>query len=246
LRRINIGEAGLDHQIQLGRAVWTSIRQFPFRLRPNVFRGIQFRGISREPFLLNPPSMGQRGLHRFPSMDQAPIPQQNNRTTQMTEQPSKKSNDFIRLDVLGMNPEKQSASAPFWGEGQRRNHRHAIPPIKMFKDGCLAAGSPRPNDMRKQEKAAFIQKDQMGPTSQSFFLRSASGLFSSLRWPLRPVPAPDVPASGSSTPIPSGHAKYDWDDNRSEIPGRSLRRLAALSKDPSNNRRLRDRARVSR
>jgi hypothetical protein len=236
----------MHHKIQLCRTVRTSIRQFPFRLRPNVFRRIQLWSISRDPFLLDSPSMGQKGLHGFPSMDQAPIPQQNDRTTQMTEQPSKKSDDLVRLDVLGMNPEKQPAPAFLRGECQRRNHRHPISPIKMFKDGRLAPGSPRPNDMRKQEKAAFIQKDQMGATCQSFFLWPASGLFSSLLWSLRRVPAPDVPASGSSIPILLGHARYDWDDNRSEILCQSLRRPAAWSKDPSNNRTPRDRARVDR
>lgn len=246
LKRINIGEASAHHLIQLCRTVRTAIGQFPFRLRPNVFRGIQLRSISREPFFLDSLSMGQKRLHGFSSMDQAPIPQQNNRTTQMTEQPSKKSDELIRFDVLGMNPEKQPAPAFLSGECQRRYHRHAIPPKKMFKDGRLAPGSPRPNDIRKQEKAAFIQKDQMGATSQSFFSSPASGLLSSLRWSLHRVPAPAVPASGSSIPIPSEHARYDWDDSRSEILGRSLRRLSAWSKDPSNNRTLRDHARVGR
>jgi len=164
----------------------------------------------------------------------------------MTQQPLKKSDDLVRFDVPGMNSKKETAPAFPRRKRQCRNHRHSIPPIKMFKDGRLAPRSPRPNDMRKQEKTAFIQKDQTGATSQGFFLWPASGFFSSLRWPLRRVPAPGVPASGNSIQIPSGHARYDWDGNRSEISGRSPRRLAAWSKDPSNNQRPRDPAGVVR
>jgi hypothetical protein len=97
--------------------------------------------------------------------------------------------------------------------------------------------SPGAGDMGNEPKAAFIEKNQMGPKPFGVFLYGANVSAASVGWLPRPVRGRDAPVSGSSNPRFPEVSRRGRGDTELRTVGRSPWPRAARSIDRSDNRR---------
>lgn len=161
--------------------------------------------------------MGKKELlDFFPPVDGSPIPQQDHRTVKMPEQVSEEGSDIQPGEIPGARLDIKGQSPSFRGHGQRTDGRNSVPLAEMVKEGRLSFRGPGAGDVGNEQKAAFIEKDQMGPKSFGVFLYGASGTASNQRSPLRSFAKPGVRVSGNSTPSPRVTARHGWGDSGCE------------------------------
>jgi hypothetical protein len=128
----------------------------------------------------------------------------------MFEQVFKKSANIQTIQIPFPELDKKSHPFPFRRYNQRTDRRNLILSVAMIQPGRLSPGSPRARDRRNEQKAAFIEKKQVGAKSFGVFLYAASDTASNGRFPLPFSPKPGVRVSGNSTPSPRAIARHDW------------------------------------
>jgi len=128
----------------------------------------------------------------------------------MFQQIFQKSSHIQTIQIPFPELDKKSQSSPFRRHGQRTNRRNLVLSVAMIQSGRLSPGSPRARDRRNEQKAAFIEKKQVGTKSFGVFLYAANDTASNGRFPLPFSPKPGVPVSGNSIPSPRAIARHGW------------------------------------
>src|SRR5712691_9498182 len=108
----------------------------------------------------------------------------------MLEQITEKVFDIQAIDVFSMEPEVESQMPSFRGNCKRPNGRDLISLIGVVMQRCFSFRSPRPLQIRNEQKAAFIEENQMGAKFLGFFLSAATYRVSSSLFPFHPFAKP--------------------------------------------------------
>ena len=108
--------------------------------------------------------------------------------------------------------------------------------VVVMQDRRLASRPPGPSAGRNEKKAAFIEKQQMGPKSLRVFLYAATCSASNEQWPLGPVGSLGVRVPGTTTPPAATVARRDWDGIPHRTPCGSPSGFASASRDRSESR----------
>ena len=164
-----------------------------------------------------------------PPVHGAAVPQEHHRSTQMPEKVAQASDDLHAGDVDGVETKVQSETPSGWGHGDTGDDGYPIPPVAVFEKRGLSDRRPGLADVRDEEESAFVEEDEMGPTSSGFFLSAATRVSSSARWLSRPAAEPAAPAFDTSSPSPASPATHGLDDSVSRNVSRSAWRCAAGS-----------------
>jgi hypothetical protein len=85
------------------------------------------------------------------------------------------------------------------GHGEGSQRRDAVMFVTVQDDWRLSSGCPRPPTRGDEQKAALIEKCQVGAKSSGFFLSPATCSASSAQSPARRAGWPDAPAPDSSS-----------------------------------------------
>lgn len=216
------------------------IRQRAVRLVPNEFSRIQFRSIGGEKLHMNSPMPRQEPLHLFAAVNGSTVPEQEDRSAQVLEQILEKGAHIQSVKIPTAELSVKRQAFPLGRHCKCTDSRNPVLFIEMVENRSFASGSPGPGHVRDQQEPRFIQKDQMGPTSLSFFLNTAIGTVSNVQPPPRYAARRDVPASdnsSSSQPIASRHG---WDDKWCQSACGLPRQSASASKGPCDTRQPRD------
>lgn len=179
---------------------------------PNIFRRIQFRSIRGEPFNVNPRMPQQKSIHFFASMDRGSIPQKDQRPAKMLQQIFQKGVHIQTIQIPLPNLDKKSQPAPLGRNCQRTDRRKLVFPVAVIQSGRLSPRSPRAGNRGNEQKAALIEKKQVGATFSRVFLYAASDTASNGRSLVRSSLLPGAPASGNSTPSLKVISKHGWGD----------------------------------
>ena len=135
---------------------------------PNKFGRIEFRRIIGKSFGAQARMFTETFSDGIPAMHSAVIPQEKNRSPQMFEQMSQKLRHLAVFDVLvRMEMGIEGNPSPLWRKTDRRNRRDLAPGAGASQDGSFPPGRPRPTDVGDEQKAGFIQKDQVGSDRKS-------------------------------------------------------------------------------
>lgn len=135
-------------------------------------------------------------------MNGGTVPEQNTIPSEMLEQIPEKVFDLQASDVFSMEPEVESQMPSFRGNCKRPNGRELISFIGVVRQRCFPFRSPRPLQMRKEQKAAFIEENQRGATCLGFFLSAATCRGASSLSPFHSFVRPGAQVFGSSSPWP--------------------------------------------
>lgn len=198
-----------------------TVGQRPFELIPDKLIGIKFRSITGKPVDIEAGVFCQEFFDHPSLMRSAIVPEQDDGFAQMPPKVLKKPRHLGGTDVfiaveLGIKGDLSS----FRGNRERRNGRDFGPASGDTKMGGLSFWCPCANDVRHQEKTAFIQEDQISPQLLGFFLYGATPSASSDRWRIGSFPGLVSLASDNSSPDESETATGDWSGTSHRIPSR--------------------------
>ena len=135
-------------------------------------------------------------------MNGCPVPEQHNITSERLEQITEKVFDLQAIDVFSMEPEVESPMPSFRGNCKRPKGRDLIALIGVVRQRCFPFRSPRPLQMRNEQKAAFIEENQLGATCLGFFLSAATCRVARSLSPFHSFVRPGAQVFGSSIPGP--------------------------------------------
>jgi hypothetical protein len=150
--------------------------------------------------------------NRGPLVNRPSIPEEDDVTPQVAQQPPQKGCHMHRGKVGWLKRDIQPHVLALGRHGEGGQRRDAIVFVAVEDDGRLSRRRPGPTTRGDEQKAALIEEREMGAKSSGFFLWpatcSASNAQSLVRragWP--GVPAPD--SSNASFARPSTRARGD-------------------------------------
>ena len=183
---------------QLCAGFMDAVGQVSFSMSPDMFHRVQFRRIAGEPIDMQARLFGQERLNVTAPVDFPAIPNNEYMATQMTQQLTQERNDLQPCYIVDMEPSVKPKPLSSWRNGQDAYDRYFVPPVAVSQNRGLPNRSPCPTDVGNQQKAALVEKPQMGPKSFGLFLYAAKPAPSTDGFHLRPVATPSSQASGSS------------------------------------------------
>src|SRR3972149_2486396 len=80
--------------------VRNAVGERPFKLRPNEFVGIEFWSVSRKEVVMDARVLVQKLLDDAGAVRSAPVPQQDNRSSNMAQQVAKERDHLLGTNVL--------------------------------------------------------------------------------------------------------------------------------------------------
>ncbi len=191
---------------QLRAGFMDAVGQVPFSMSPHMFHRVQFRRIARKPVDMQARLLGQERLDVPAPVDFTAIPNNEHMSSQMKQQLVQERNDIQPGDIVGMEPRVKPQPLSSGRDSQDADDRYFVPPVAVPQDWSLANGSPCPTDIGNQQKAALVEKAQMGTKSFSLFLYVAKPAPSTDGFHPRPVATPASQASGNSNSAPGATA----------------------------------------
>ena len=143
-----------------------------------------------------------------PAMNWTAIPEQVDRSAQMTQEVTEKGLDVDTGEVMRTTPEVERHPPMLWRDGHPAADRQPIVAIPVPDTWGLPLRRPSAPNIWDEQEPALIDEHEMGPTSSGVFLTVASPSASSARWPPRRARRRDARASGSSSPTPSAPSSH--------------------------------------
>ena len=167
------GEAVVQGATQRGQVGRTQVGQFaPLDVAPHLFDGIQFRGVARQAFDVQPATLvGQVRPHRPARVRAQAIPDQDHATApEVSFQMAQKSDEAPRRIGAGARLEIEAGPAAIPAEREGPRHREPLPRAAgVGQDGGLAARRPRATDDGLLGDATFVFEDEPGPLAPGVF-----------------------------------------------------------------------------
>jgi len=206
------------------------------RPSPDLFIGIEFRGMRGQPFDLDPPRESLSQVLRGGEMNRPTIQDQDDPVGKMFEEFRHKALDLGGTEVVLLEPKAQGQMLSLRRDRDRRNSGEAVVAFPTVLEGRVPLGTPGPADHRLEHKAGFIEKNEAPAASSSFFLSAASLVDATGRWLLRRVRAPALRVSDSSSRCHAARARPRKGRSEHRNASRSRRRSASTSTSRSDSR----------
>ena len=189
---------------------------------------------------MNSPMLSQKLLHLFATVNSSTVPEQKERSAQVLEQVFEEGAHIQSVKIPASKLRVQRETFPLGRHGKSTDGRDPVLLVEMIENRGLSSGSPGPGDVRNEQEPRFIKKDQMGPKSLRFFLKTAMGTVSNVQSLPRYAARRDVPASDSSSSSPPITSTHGWDDRWSQSVCGLPRRSASVSKGQYGTRQPKD------
>jgi hypothetical protein len=191
--------------------VWTSICEALLAARPNKLIWIEFRSISGKPMHFDPLMFLKEISDQASLVNRTSVPKQIHFPRQAAKHVAQELNHFHSGNVLREKLEMQTD--PFANRRYRdcRDGRNSIASVAVLEDGSLAAQRPCPSHVGNDQKPAFVEEDQMRPTSHGVFLYVANLRVSNERSLFRRAEWRGVRASDNLTPSRSKSSRHGRD-----------------------------------
>lgn len=146
-----------------------------FRVTPEEFDRIEFRGIRREQLHADVPLRPEPALHRFAAMRVAPVPDQRDRRAHDAPQLAEEGQHPRAVDArVGRQAEEAADAIPRWRNDERGDRGDLLartPPLPEHRR--LAARRPRAPGERGDQVARFVEEDERGPAARGVFFTRA-------------------------------------------------------------------------
>lgn len=154
---------------QVIEIVQTGVRQIMAAQSPDSFIGIEFRGIRRKRFEMQPGKAPTQRANRLALVLPAVVPQHDDRPSQMAQEMTQKRDRLALLNVLPMDLVVQPNVSLLGTHRNGRDDRELLARRAVCQDWRLTDRCPGPRDTGNQLKARLVQEDQMGLQACNFF-----------------------------------------------------------------------------
>ncbi len=199
LRPANALKGSYDVQRERDEPIVIDVGQLTLGLRPDKLVRIEFRRVARKAMHCHAGMSLEKGPDVPTPMNLSTIPQQDERSPQMTEQVAEERDDLGTRNVAHVEIEVQPEASATRGHGERRNDGDLVTAVAVPKKWRMSDGRPRLADVGNQQKPAFVEEREMGAPAPGVFLSGAIRPASIGRWRSRRAAARAVPASANST-----------------------------------------------
>jgi hypothetical protein len=147
-----------------------------FKIRPTVLAGVELRGIRRKEFQVQTPAAPQPLSKPAALVRPEPVPHHHQPSVQVAQEVAKKRNDlFLTNAEVHVEPQVLSQAPPAGRDRHPADGRHpaAVPHVGA-NDRRLSAQRPRASDQRMQQKARFIDENEVGVRAMRRLMRGQS------------------------------------------------------------------------
>lgn len=138
-----------------------AVRVVALEVVPDLLHGVELRRVGREPLDVQP-RVAPRDLGKRRLVDPAPVPQQHDVSAQMPQQCPEEVADVLAREVLLLEADVEAHAGGKGRDAERRDSRDAVVPVVVVDDGGLPLGPPGATAGRDEQKAAFIEEDDVG------------------------------------------------------------------------------------
>ena len=164
-----------DGFCQFGEVVRAEVGQVHvLRPVPDLFVGVEFRGIPGQPF--DPEPMGEppQELIHGGDMNRPTIQEQDDPVGKMFQKIRHEGLDVGGTEIVFLEREVQVQVPTTRRDREGRNPGQAVVTLPPVLPGRVPTGRPRPPDHWLEHKARFIEKNEGSPAPAGFFLSVAS------------------------------------------------------------------------
>jgi hypothetical protein len=201
-----------------------------FDLGPDKLVRIELGGIAWKEMGMDAAMAAQELLDGVGLVRAAPIPQQNEGTSDVPQKMAEKFQHLLPSNIFAGVQSKVESQSLLSGRHTNRGDGRNLGPISSHHQNRRPSpGRPRPRNAGNQKEPRLIQEDQMRPNPLGFFLYPARRGTSSGQWPPRSSREPSSWASGNSIPSSPSASKHSPRSNAPRSASRSLCRSASTS-----------------
>ena len=146
-----------------------AVGRMPFPIVPELLGRVEFRGIRRELFDMQPRVGLADRLDGTPPVNTGAIPEEDDMAPQLAQQRPEEVRHVDRFETAGLKTEVQTQVLPLRGHGESGQGGEAVMPIVVGDDRGLPHRRPGAAAGGHEQKAALIQKGEVGVESAGFF-----------------------------------------------------------------------------
>jgi hypothetical protein len=136
-----------ESSFKVGEVFRCAVGESVVSLIPDLFGGVEFRGIGRKLFDRESGMVKEKLLDFFPPMDSSSIPQQDHRTVKMPEQGFEEGSDIPAGEIPGARLDIEGQPPPLGGHGKGTEGRNSVllvePAGRDGKGRAFALSEPR-------------------------------------------------------------------------------------------------------
>lgn len=157
---------------QFVHRVRTAVGQRVLGLGPNAFVGIEFRGIRRKGFEVEPFEPTTDFANGIAFVDPGIVPNDDHRAAKVLEQVAKKVTDLGVLDILFVQAIVQPEALTLRAHRETGNDGDPLTDLMMENDRSLPPRAPSFANRGDQQESGFVDEHEMGTQPCSvFFIR---------------------------------------------------------------------------
>lgn len=140
-----------------------------FRQLPDAFVGVEFGCVAREVVQVKARKATAQGADRFSLVDRSAVPDQEDRTSQMTEEVPQERAHLGMLNVLQMETEVESKVTTAWTDRDPGDDGDPVSPLPMANHRRASTWRPGLVDTRSHEETRLVGEDEVGTQPRGFF-----------------------------------------------------------------------------
>lgn len=215
-----------------------AIRQGVIRTVPHILCRVKFRGVGRKVFRMDPGATMEEVLDQLAAMNRTTIPQEDNGATQILKQRLEKLHHFFSSEGALVELDVKCHPFALGRDGHRVKGVDASLFVAHRAVGSLPLRSPSAFKVGNEQKAAFVQKNQVRAKLRGLFLYAANDTVSTAQSRPRRADMSVVRVSDNSSPSCVRDAIGHGGGSEHEILSRLPWQCASTSTIRSGIRRL--------
>lgn len=147
-----------------------AIACMPLEVVPDLLDRVEFRRVSGKAFEMEPWKSIADRVDRWPLVNSASIPEQDDMSTQVLEQHAQELGNVDGLEVVLPELNVQAHPSASGRNRESRNRRDSVMLVVVPNDRRMALRIPSPTARWDQHEAALIEEGDVGAKSSRFFL----------------------------------------------------------------------------
>ena len=171
LRSADASDLGRQRLHEIFGAVGAGVGQRLLEQRPDALVGIEFRGVGRKRFEAESRMTREQVVNRAALVDLPVVEEGDDVSPQMAQHISQEAADHVAVDIRVEQLTVQPQAPTLRADGDSGDGRDPIVAVDVTVKRRLAARAPGLAHRGDQQKARFVEEEQVGPQPRGVFFR---------------------------------------------------------------------------